>query len=90
MDQVFIFLILDNKDSILYGQSVPCQRCGLVYNGNLNLRNGRTVCAWASCLFLTTGLFCFLPCVIDKCKDTEIKCVRCGHNKAVVKSQMCC
>lgn len=90
MEQVNFLFILDDKDSIIYGQSVPCQKCGLVANGPLNLTNGRTICAWATCLFLTTGIFCFIPCVMDSCKDTDIGCPRCGHTKAVVKSKLCC
>lgn len=88
--QVTFPLILDYNTAVMYAQIVPCQRCGLVSDGQLNLAKGRTVCAWGTGLFLLTGLFCFIPCLIDKCKDTWVSCARCGHKKAVIKSGCCC
>lgn len=69
-EEVIIALIIDYNESIIYGQSIPCQRCGLVMDGKLSLNTGRTVAAWGISLFLLTGIFCFVPCIIDKCKDT--------------------
>jgi hypothetical protein len=66
------------------GQFYACQRCGHNGNGSFGYRTGTTACLWGVGLFVFTGIFCFIPCMFDGCKDIDIFCGRCGYKKAIV------
>lgn len=53
----------DNDDGTL------CPVCGVKTTHVTRRSVGTTACAWGWCLLLTTGFFCWLPCVMDGCKD---------------------
>ncbi len=79
------------QDAVYDAQMLSCQKCGLNQTvGPIKLTPGNVSCAWGTCLFLFTGIFCWVPCVVNGCKDTHVNCVRCGFKKAIIKPKCCC
>ena len=90
LQQVKDELNSDKNDAIIDGQEFACQKCGLKAIGPLSYHSGQTAFAWGTFLFALTGIFCFLPCVNNGCKDTHVSCARCGFKRAIIKANCCC
>jgi hypothetical protein len=71
------------------GQFYACQKCGHNGNGAISYRTGTTACLWGIGLFMFTGIFCWIPCVCEGCKDIDIYCGKCGYRKAIVEAECC-
>ena len=48
----------------------PCQYCGTNTGQIIRRKVGCVAISWGVCLLATTGFFCFLPCLMDGCKDS--------------------
>ncbi len=69
----------------------PCQKCGLSQTvGPIRFQSGAVAMAWGTVLFILTGIFFFIPCTMNRCKNAHVSCVRCGYKKAIVRPKCCC
>ena len=69
----------ENKEKCMYCQSTA----GFVYQNRI----GGTAIIWCVCLFCFTGVLCFLPFIMDDCKDKEVNCVSCGQTARVIPAE---
>ncbi len=67
----------------------PCRYCGTDTTHITRRKMGCVAIAWGCCLLWTTGFFCWLPCVMDGCKDVELVCVKCQNVKNVIAASCC-
>lgn len=67
----------------------PCQFCGGKTPNVTRKSVGGVAIAWGCCLLWTTGFLCWLPCVMDGCKDVELVCVKCQNVKNTIPANCC-
>lgn len=67
------------------GQFYACQKCGYQGNGTISYRVGTKACLWGLGLLTFTGVFWWIPCICDDCKDIDIYCGRCGIGKLLYR-----
>ncbi len=67
----------------------PCQFCGSKTSHIARKSVGAVAIAWGCCLLWTTGWLCWLPCVMDGCKDVELVCVKCQNVKQTIPANCC-
>lgn len=67
-----------------------CQFCHKNASVFHRRKAGCAVWSWCLCLFLFTGLCCWIPCVIDECHDEEVICSSCQGVKAYFTSRYGC
>lgn len=75
-----IIIINDNKDPV----GMHCQTCGLETGQIQRKTVGCVAITWGVVYCLLTGMFCFLPCIQDNYKDTEIVCIKCQTVKHTI------
>lgn len=66
-----------------------CQMCGKKTTHIARKKMGCVAWGWVCCLLWTTGFFCWLPCCMDGCKDTELVCVSCNNVKTNIQANCC-
>jgi hypothetical protein len=71
------------------GNGAQCPTCGHETGNIPRKKVGCVAIAWGVCLLVATGWLCFLPCLMDGCKDTEIVCVKCNQVKSKVAANCC-
>jgi hypothetical protein len=71
---------INNQDN----DGTPCQFCGSKTDHIPRKSVGCVAIAWGCCLLWTTGWLCWLPCVMDGCKDVELVCVKCQNVKQTI------
>lgn len=71
------------------GSGSPCPFCQRNTPNITEKTVGVVTFFWACVLFLCTGWLCFIPFVVDSCKDTEILCATCHRTKITVPAQCC-
>ena len=67
----------------------PCQFCGGKTPNVTRKSVGGVAIAWGCCLLWPTGFLCWLPCVMDGCKDVELVCVKCQNVKNTIPANCC-
>ena len=66
-----------------------CPGCKKSYSSFQREQIGKAAISWGTVLFLTTGICCWIPCVINDCKDHEIVCSNCSYIRQRVPSHIC-
>lgn len=77
---------LENDNKI---NGTPCKYCGTFTTHITRKKVGCVAITWGCFLFCTTLVLCWLPCCIDKCKDTNLICVKCQTVKDTVHPNWC-
>jgi hypothetical protein len=47
---------------------LSCPRCQAKNTDVITFHEGHLLYTWVVCLFIFTGVFCWIPCCIDDCK----------------------
>lgn len=76
---------INNDDN----DGTPCQFCGGKTSNVTRKSVGGVAIAWGCCLLWSTGFLCWLPCVMDGCKDVELVCVKCQNVKNTIPANCC-
>lgn len=66
-----------------------CKSCGSVVAPIISKKVGQNTLLWAVFLFLFTGFLCFLPFVMDRCKNTVLNCASCGIKISEIEAHCC-
>ncbi|CAC9889366.1 unnamed protein product [Aureobasidium pullulans] len=65
---------------------VDCAVCKAPVMTRTTKNSGDRALMWGAILCVLTGCLCWLPCVMDECKDTRHTCSNCGRPIATVTS----
>lgn len=71
------------------GKISECEMCRRETDNVMKTKIGGVTLAWCCCLFLTTGIFFWIPCCMDSCKDTEVVCQSCHLIKTTIPANCC-
>ena len=72
------------------GGPQPCQNCKTITGQTVRRKIGGTALGWGVCLWVWTGILCWMPCGMDGCKDAELVCVKCNQVKSLIHAPICC
>jgi hypothetical protein len=68
---------------IEHNARLKCPICNEATDTIVKKTYGRTTWSWFVCMIFTTGLCC-IPFFVDRCKDVQQVCSRCGNVKGVI------
>lgn len=63
---------------------VDCPACKAPVMTRTTKKTGDKAYIWGAVLCVLTGCLCWIPCVMDDCKDTRHACSSCGRPLATV------
>ncbi|CAD0111369.1 unnamed protein product [Aureobasidium uvarum] len=63
---------------------VDCPVCQAPTTTKISKEVGERAYIWGAVLCVLTGCLCWIPCVMDDCKDTHHTCSHCGRPLATV------
>ena len=67
-----------------------CPFCKKSYLTKSRKTIGCAAKSWGAVLCLFTGVLCWIPCVLEDCKDQEIVCANCAEVREKVPSSYFC
>jgi hypothetical protein len=75
-----IIIINNNKGA----SGIHCQQCGHETAQIERKTIGCVAISWGVAYCCLTGIFCFLPCIQNRYKDTELVCIKCQTVKHTI------
>ena len=67
--------------------NLACVICGFNSGSEIRRTAGCVAFSWCICLFLFTGVCCWIPFCTFNCMDVEIICRRCGYVKLILQAE---
>ena len=83
-------IMVVNPDQPNNGGPLMCQFCSSVTGQTVRRSVGGTAMRWAILLSFCSPLVCWIPCVLDGCKDAELVCTTCNNVKTIIYPPWCC